>query len=47
MDYCKAGVRSQGAIRTLLAQNPNLDIYNLEGGIESWRAFGGDIITNS
>ncbi|MES2678059.1 MAG: rhodanese-like domain-containing protein [Pseudomonadota bacterium] len=44
--HCKSGVRSFNACRLLLAQNPNLEIYNLEGGIESWIAAGCEIQTN-
>ncbi len=35
--YCHAGKRSLAACKLLLAQNPNLDLFNLEGGILAWR----------
>ncbi len=44
--HCKSGKRSFAACQKLLAQNPNLNIYNLEGGIEAWIASGFKIETN-
>ena len=38
--HCKLGGRSLAACEKLLQENPQLDIYNLEGGIEAWRASG-------
>lgn len=35
--HCKSGKRSFAACEKLLAQNPDLEIYNLEGGIEAWQ----------
>jgi rhodanese-related sulfurtransferase len=43
---CKSGKRSFAAGQKLLAQNPGLEIYNLEGGIESWIANGFEVETN-
>lgn len=34
--HCKAGMRSLSACDKLLAEDPNLVIYNLEGGIDAW-----------
>jgi rhodanese-related sulfurtransferase len=44
--HCKSGKRSFAACQRLLAQNPSLEIYNLEGGIESWIANGFEVKTN-
>lgn len=38
--HCRSGVRSRDACNRILADNPGLDISNLEGGIESWKAAG-------
>ncbi len=38
--HCRKGGRSSSACAKLLAEDPNLDIYNLEGGIEAWNAAG-------
>lgn len=35
---CRSGKRSSIAAQKLLYENPDLDIYNLEGGIEAWKA---------
>ncbi len=44
--HCKSGKRSFAACQKLLAQNPNLEIYNLEGGIEAWIASGYKVDSN-
>lgn len=38
--HCRKGGRGISACEKLLAEDPSLDIYNLEGGIEAWRAAG-------
>lgn len=38
--HCLKGGRGQTAAERLLAENPALDIYNLEGGITAWNAAG-------
>lgn len=38
--HCKLGKRGAMACEKLLADNPNLDIYNLEGGITAWEDAG-------
>ncbi len=38
--HCHSGKRSQNACAKLLAQNPDLEIYNLEGGIMAWNSSG-------
>lgn len=35
--HCHSGKRSLLACQKLLAENPNLEIYNLEGGICAWQ----------
>ncbi len=34
--HCKAGKRGGAACEKLLAEDPNLELYNLEGGIGAW-----------
>ena len=34
--HCKLGKRGGAACEKLLEQNPDLEIYNLEGGITAW-----------
>lgn len=38
--HCRKGGRGGSACQKLLAEDPTLDIYNLEGGIEAWNAAG-------
>jgi len=38
--HCRKGGRGASACEKLLAEDPNLDLYNLEGGIEAWNAAG-------
>ncbi len=38
--HCKKGGRGEKACAALQAQLPSTDIYNLEGGIESWAQAG-------
>jgi rhodanese-related sulfurtransferase len=38
--HCQKGARGSAACMRLLAQNPNLEVYNLAGGIEAWKASG-------
>ena len=38
--HCRKGGRGQSACEKLRLQMPNLDIYNLAGGIEAWSAAG-------
>lgn len=35
--YCRSGKRSTYAAQKLLEQDPNLEIFSLEGGIIAWR----------
>lgn len=45
--HCQKGRRGETACKKLLSENPNLDIYNLEGGIEAWSANGFAVISSS
>jgi rhodanese-related sulfurtransferase len=36
--HCRKGARGQSACAKILAEQPDIDIYNLEGGIEAWNA---------
>jgi len=38
--HCRSGKRSMEACKKLLAQDPNLELYNLEGGILAWKEAG-------
>ncbi len=38
--HCGSGKRSTNACQKLLAEDPSLEIYNLEGGISAWNASG-------
>jgi rhodanese-related sulfurtransferase len=38
--HCRSGKRSAEACEKLLKQNPNLDVYTLEGGIVAWKELG-------
>lgn len=38
--YCQKGMRGSNACQKLMAENDELDIYNLEGGIEAWQQAG-------
>ncbi len=38
--HCRKGGRGGSACEKLLAEDPELEIYNLEGGIEAWRSVG-------
>jgi rhodanese-related sulfurtransferase len=38
--HCRKGGRGSSACQKLIAEDPSLDIYNLEGGIEAWNAAG-------
>lgn len=38
--HCKVGGRGGAACEKLLAEDPNLEIYNLEGGLDAWARAG-------
>ncbi len=38
--HCKAGKRGSMACEKLLAEDPNMEVYNLEGGISAWTQAG-------
>lgn len=37
--HCHLGMRSYKACERLLREDPNLEVYNLEGGIAAWEEF--------
>lgn len=43
--HCQAGRRGQSACEKLLQEDPKLEIYNLEGGINSWCGSGCNVVT--
>ena len=44
--HCQSGKRSQMACQKLLAEDGNLSIYNLEGGISAWSAEGNQTLNS-
>lgn len=44
--HCRSGKRSLNACQKLISEDPNLEIYNLEGGISAWSAEGCEIKTS-
>ena len=44
--HCRGGKRSLSACQKLINEDPNLEIYNLEGGISAWSAAGCEIKTS-
>ena len=38
--HCRSGKRSEMACTRILAEQPELDVSNLEGGILAWKAAG-------
>ena len=44
--HCRSGKRSASACEKLLAEDPNLEVYNLEGGISAWGAAGHSVATS-
>ena len=45
--HCRSGKRSSNACEKLLAEDPNLEIYNLEGGISAWAGGGHSVQTSN
>lgn len=41
--HCRSGKRSTSACEKLLAEDPDLEIYNLEGGISAWSSAGHNV----
>lgn len=37
---CRSGKRSEEACKKLLAENPNIEVYSLSGGIVAWKEAG-------
>src|SRR3990167_365645 len=44
--HCKLGMRGEKGCKKLLNDNPNLDVYNIEGGIEKWKQCGLSVEVN-
>lgn len=44
--HCRSGKRSTSACEKLLAEDPNLEVYNLEGGISAWGAAGHQVASS-
>lgn len=44
--HCRSGKRSTSACEKLLAEDPGLEIYNLEGGISAWAGSGHAVKTS-
>ncbi len=44
--HCRSGMRSASACKRLLSENPNLEIYNLKGGILAWIDAGNEILSD-
>lgn len=45
--HCQKGGRGRSACEKLLKEAPTLELYNLAGGIEAWRAAGLPVETRS
>lgn len=41
--HCRKGGRGENACKKLLSELPNVEIYNLEGGIEAWKQSGFEV----
>jgi rhodanese-related sulfurtransferase len=44
--HCRSGKRSSNACEKMLAEDPNLEVYHLEGGIVAWRAAGLQVVSS-
>jgi len=44
--HCHGGKRSLSACQKLISEDPDLEIYNLEGGISAWSSQGCEIKTS-
>lgn len=44
--HCRSGNRGTSACQKLLAEDPSLEIYNLEGGISAWASAGHAVRTS-
>lgn len=38
--YCQKGARGSNAYQKLMTENEELEVYNIEGGIEAWQQAG-------
>lgn len=41
--HCRSGKRSANACEKLLAENPDMEVYNLDGGIMAWSELGNSV----
>jgi len=41
--HCHLGMRSMNICERIVAENPDIDVYNLEGGIVAWSKCGEDV----
>jgi len=44
--HCRSGQRSINACEKLLEEDPNFEVYNLEGGISAWGGMGHDVASS-
>lgn len=44
--HCRSGKRSMNACEKLLAEDPNLEVYNLQGGISAWAEAGHHVVSS-
>ncbi len=44
--HCRKGGRGGNACQKLLAEDPSLEIYHLEGGLDAWSAAGQQVIAS-
>jgi rhodanese-related sulfurtransferase len=44
--HCRSGSRATSACKKLLAEDPDLEVYNLEGGISAWSLAGNQIASS-
>lgn len=44
--HCRSGKRGGTACEKLLAEDPNLEVYNLEGGIMAWEQAGNKVASS-
>ncbi len=44
--HCQKGARGRSACEKLLREYPELEVYNLEGGLEAWQAAGYEVASS-
>ena len=45
--HCRSGHRSKQACQKLESENPNLELYNLDGGILGWISRGYEVVKSN